>query len=80
VKCRKYSDDIESGGNIALREAAWQVPVYGPGGVRHEDGVSPACGFCTEREKADVDAVVLCDVRSWRKGACRGETEGTEYR
>ena len=34
-------------------------PVFWPGGVRHEGGASPVCGFCTERGKADADTDAL---------------------
>jgi hypothetical protein len=35
------------------------VPVYWSGGVRRRGGVSPVCGFCMERGKADAGSVVL---------------------
>ena len=31
------------------------MPVYWPGGVRHEGGASPVCGSCMELGKAGVD-------------------------
>jgi hypothetical protein len=34
------------------------MPVYRPGGVRHEGDASLICGFCTEREKARLDMAV----------------------
>jgi len=37
------------------------VPAYWPGGVRHEDGASPVCSFCAEREKAGADMAVFTD-------------------
>jgi hypothetical protein len=50
---------------------AWQVPAYGPGGVRHEGGVSPVCGFYAERGKADHDTTVR-GVRVVRGSASSG--------
>src|SRR5689334_22176215 len=33
------------------------MPVYWPGGARHEGGASPVCGFRMERGKASADTV-----------------------
>ena len=46
-----------------------------PGGARRRGGVSPVCGFCTEREKASVES--RRQGPDWgsvgsREGACRG--------
>ena len=55
LKCRKPLERHRKRGKFDPGEAAWRVPVNWPGGVRHGDGVSPVCGFCTEREKARRD-------------------------
>jgi hypothetical protein len=39
------------------------VPVYWPGGVRHEGGASPVCCICTERGKAEIDTAR--SVQEW---------------
>ena len=35
------------------------MPVYWPGGARHEGGASPVCGFCMERGKAGADTAFV---------------------
>jgi hypothetical protein len=38
--CRKRRNVVESGLQLLARERAWEVPADGPGGDRHQDGVS----------------------------------------
>lgn len=50
------------------------MPVYWPGGVRHEGGASLICGSCMERGKAGVDTARP------RRVAWVGERERAERR
>jgi hypothetical protein len=49
----------------------WRVPVYWPGGVRREGGVSLICGYYTKRGKARADTAPVAARR-------RGERECVE--
>lgn len=41
MTCRKRRDAVETGLQSLVRDEAWGVPVFCPGGGRHEGGVSP---------------------------------------
>ena len=63
MTCRKRRDVTETGLQLLARDRAWEVPVDGPGGDRHEDGVSPAqalvwnVGTCCLDAKGDLRVV-----------------------
>src|SRR5262249_45998035 len=38
--CRKFLDDVKTGGNFVNPGAVWEAPVYCPHGVRHGGGVT----------------------------------------
>lgn len=62
------------------RDEAWRVPAYWPGGVRRRGGVSPVCGICTERGKADREGLPGGLVPGRGGRASTAETGGVEYR
>src|SRR5215470_10523938 len=51
-KRRKTGDDIKTGVCEELRDGSGGCPLYWPGGVRREGGVSLICGYYTKRGKA----------------------------
>lgn len=55
LKCRNVVVDIGTRAYRRSWEGVWRRSVSWPGGVRHEGGVSPVCGVCTERGKAGAD-------------------------
>ena len=57
------------------------VPCFWLGGARRGGGVIPACGSCTEREKASVDpASGAVGPKGRERESAEAETEGIEYR
>jgi hypothetical protein len=62
MTCRNLVDDIKTGVENWSRDEPGGSPAYWPGGVRHEGGVSPVCGFYTERGKAVSDTDHLSKV------------------
>ena len=38
--CRKFLDDVKTGGSLVIPGAMWEEPVYCPHGVRHRGGVT----------------------------------------
>ena len=53
----------------SARDESGGCPLFWPGGVRHVGDVSPVCGFCMERGKAESDTAVR--VSSGREGVAR---------
>jgi len=49
LKCRKRRDAIETRLQSLAWDRAWRIPVYCPGGGRHERRREPGLGFCAER-------------------------------
>ncbi len=41
MTCRKRTDAVETGLQSLVRDEAWGIPVFCPGGGRHEGGASP---------------------------------------
>jgi len=54
--CRKRRDVTETGLQLLARDRAWEVPVDGPGGDRHEGGVSLAQARVRNVGTWDLDA------------------------
>ncbi len=60
MTCRKGRDDVKTGRELLAQEKAWKEPVYWPGGVRHEGGVTWTqalvwnLGTCRPDGKGDI--------------------------
>ena len=67
LTCRKSELASKPGRSKRSRDESGGCPVYWPGGVRHEGGVSPVCGSCTERGKARFDTAWR-SASVWRWG------------
>jgi len=67
MKCRNNTGGIRTRAEIRSWDKPGGCPVYGPGGARHEGGVSPVCGFCVERGKAGPDTAARRGAGSERE-------------
>jgi hypothetical protein len=83
LTCRKAEMTSKPGRSRILRDGAWRVPGYWPGGVRHGGGASLVCGSCTELGKAGADTAHSRTkvVSGWVRGSApTADTGGVEYR
>jgi|HubBroStandDraft_6_1064221.scaffolds.fasta_scaffold1494983_1 hypothetical protein len=87
MTCRKRIDDVETGWKSLIRDESGGCPDSGPGGIRHEGGVTPRRAFArnvgTSRRdaKGEIQAGGPREDRSTeaghRGGAARSSDEGS---
>ena len=87
MTCRKVQDDVETGGKSLTRDESGGCPDFGPGGIRHEGGVTPIWAFarnvgtCRPDAKGEIQAGGPREDRSTeaghRGGAARSSDEGS---
>jgi hypothetical protein len=56
MTCRKRIDDVETGGESLTRDESGGCPDCGPGGIRHEGGVTLRQAFAWNVGTCDSDA------------------------
>src|ERR1700740_990753 len=86
MTCRKRIDDVETGGKSLTRDESGGSPDCGPGGIRHEGGVTlnqalaRNVGTCRPDAKGAIQAGGPREDRSTeagpRDGAARNSDEG----
>ena len=87
MTCRKRIGDVETGGKSLTRDESGGCPDFGPGGIRHEGGVTPSralagnVGTCRSDAKGAIQAGGPREDRSTdaghRGGAARSSDEGS---
>jgi hypothetical protein len=87
MTCRKHIDDVETGGKSLTRDESGGCPDCGPGGIRHEGGVTlnralaRNVGTCRPDAKGAIQAGGPREDRSTdaghRGGAARSSDEGS---
>jgi hypothetical protein len=74
--CRKRRDVAKTGLQLLARDQAWTVPVDGPRGGRHQDGMSSVQAFVWNVGTCDLDAKGVLRVEDPRGAEYQGEAQG----
>ena len=74
--CRKYLDDVETGGILVNPGGVWGLPVYCPHGVRHEGSMTLA--WASVRNVGTGRSAAKGETRVG--GPHEGESTETEHR